>query len=71
MVDSKTIVSQVQELQIIIQEIIFEGMTIDKAFQVASIIKKLPPKWKDFKNYLKHKKIKMSLKNLVIKLCIE
>ena len=55
MVDSKTMVSQVQEIQVIPHEIHYEGMIVSEAFQVVVIIEKLPPTWKDFKNYLKHK----------------
>ena len=71
MVDSKTVVSQVQELQIILHEIHAEGMMLSETFQVATIIKKLPPTWKDFKNYLKHKRKEMSIEDLVIRLRIE
>lgn len=71
MVNSKTILSQFQRLQIIIQEILSKGMTIDETFQMASIIEKLPTTWKDFKNYLKHKTKEMSLENLIKRLCIE
>ena len=70
-VDSKTVVSQVQELQVILHEIHAEGMMMSEAFQVAAIIEKLPPAWKDFKNYLKHKRKEMSIKDLVIRLRIE
>ena len=55
MVDSKTLMSQVQELQIILHEIHAEKMVLSESFQVSAIIKKLPPSWKEFKNYLKHK----------------
>ena len=55
MVDSKTVVSQVQELQVILHEIHAEEMMLSKTFQVAAIIEKLPPTWNDFKNFLKHK----------------
>ena len=55
MVDSKTVASQVQELQVILHKIHAEGMTLSETFQVATIIEKLPPAWKNFKNYLKHK----------------
>ena len=70
MVDSKTMVSQVQELQVILHEIHAEGMILSKTFQVAAIIKKLPPAWKDFKNYLKHKRNEMSVEDLIIRLLI-
>ena len=43
MVDSKTIISQVQDLQVILHEIHAEWMVLSESFQVAAIIKKLPP----------------------------
>ena len=46
MVDSKTVVSQVQEIQVILHEIHSEGMIVSEAFQVAAIIEKLPPTYK-------------------------
>ncbi|XP_076908499.1 uncharacterized protein LOC143565397 [Bidens hawaiensis] len=55
MVDSKTVISQVQELQVILHDIFAEGMTLSETFQVAAMIEKLPPSWVEFKNYLKHK----------------
>ena len=71
MVDSKTVLSQVHELQIILAEIHAEGIVLSETFQVASIIEKLPPGWKDFKNYLKHKRKEMNIEDLVLKLRIE
>ena len=70
MIDSK-MVSQVQELQVILHEIHAEGIMLNETFQVAAIIEKLPPAWKDLKNYLKHKRKKMRIKDLVIRLRIE
>ena len=49
MVDSKTIISQVQDLQVILHEIHAEGMVLSESFHVAAIIEKLSPNWKDFK----------------------
>ncbi|XP_019257805.1 PREDICTED: uncharacterized protein LOC109236027 [Nicotiana attenuata] len=46
MVDGKSVITQVQELQ-------------------------LPPLWKDFKNYLKHKRKEMTLEDLIVRLRIE
>ena len=71
MVDSKSVISQVQELQLIIHGIHAEGMVISESFQVAAIIEKLPPAWKDFKNYLKHKRKEMNVEDLIVRLCIE
>nr|GEZ48498.1 hypothetical protein [Tanacetum cinerariifolium] len=71
MVDSKNVISQVQDLQVLIHDIQAEGMTLSETFQVAAIIEKLPPSWVDFKNYLKHKQKEMSVEDLVVCLRIE
>ena len=71
MVDSKTIISQVQDLQVILPEIHAEGMVLSESFQVAAIIEKLPPNWKDFKNYLKHERKEMKLEDLIVRMRIE
>ena len=71
MVDSKTVVSQVEDLQVILHEIYADGMMLSETFQVAAIIEKLAPTWKDFKNYLEHKRNEMSIEDLVIRLRIE
>ncbi|KZV54798.1 hypothetical protein F511_04420 [Dorcoceras hygrometricum] len=71
MLNSKPVISQVQELQLILHDIHAEGMTLSEFFQVAAIIEKLPPAWKDFKNYLKHKRKEMNVEELIIRLRIE
>ncbi|XP_031096865.1 uncharacterized protein LOC116001107 [Ipomoea triloba] len=71
MVDSKTVLSQVEDLQLIFDEIRDEGMQISESFLVASKIYLLPPGWKDFKNYLKHKRKEMNLEDLIQRLRIE
>ncbi|KAK9052408.1 hypothetical protein SSX86_029037 [Deinandra increscens subsp. villosa] len=71
MIDSKTVMSQIQELQIILHDIHAEGMSLSETFQVAAMIEKLPPSWVDFKNYLKHKRKEMTVEDLVVRLRIE
>ncbi|XP_073119778.1 uncharacterized protein [Henckelia pumila] len=71
MVDTKTVINQVQEFQIILHDIMAEGMMISESFQVAALIEKLPPLWKEFKNYLKHKRKEMGLEDLIVRLRIE
>ncbi|KAK4280476.1 hypothetical protein QN277_012099 [Acacia crassicarpa] len=71
MLDSKSMVSQVEELQLVVHEIHADGMSLSESFQVAAFIEKLPPSWKDFKNYLKHKRKEMSLEDLIVQLRIE
>ena len=71
MVDSKTIVSQVQDLQVILHEIHAKGTVLSESFQVVAIIEKLPLNWEDFNNYLKHKRKEMKLEDLIVRLRIE
>ena len=71
MVDSKTVISQIQELQVIIHNILDEGMVLSENFQVVAAIEKLPPSWKDFKSYLKHKCKDVSFEDLIVRLPIE
>ncbi|CAM8956285.1 unnamed protein product [Rhodiola kirilowii] len=42
MVDSKTVTSQVHDLQLIMHEMNAEGMKVNEPFQVATVIEKLP-----------------------------
>ena len=71
MIHSITVINQVEELQILNNKIHAEGMMINETFQVASIIEKLSPSWKDFKNYLKHKCKELLMKDLIVRLRIE
>ncbi|KAK3000928.1 hypothetical protein RJ639_022196 [Escallonia herrerae] len=71
MVDSKTVISQVQEFQLILHDIHAEGMVLGESFQVAALIEKLSPTWKDFKNYLKHKRKEKKLEDLIVRLRIK
>jgi hypothetical protein len=71
MVDDKSVEAQSHELQKIAHEIITEGMPLDEQFQIAVIIDKLPPGWKDFKNQLRHKTKEFSIESLITRLRIE
>ena len=71
MVDSKSIMDQVEAFQFICHEIAVEGMSICETFRTLSFIEKLPPSYADFKNYLKHKKKKMGLEELIMRLQME
>ena len=64
MMDSRTVINQVQEIQA-------EGMILNETFHVATIIEKLPLGWKNFKNYLKHKRKEINLEELIVRLRIE
>ncbi|KAL0423668.1 UNVERIFIED_CONTAM: hypothetical protein Sradi_0901600 [Sesamum radiatum] len=71
MVDSKMIMNQVQAFQMILHDLHAERMKLSESFQVAAMIEKFPPLWKDFKNYLKHKRKEMRLEDLIVRLRIE
>ena len=71
MTDDKSLEVQSHDLQKIAHEIISEGMALDEQFQIAVIIDKLPPSWKDFKNNLRHKTKEFSLESLITRLRIE
>lgn len=71
LLDSKIVMSQVQDLQVVMHDIHSEGMNQSETFQVAAMIEKLPPSWVDFKNYLKHKRKDMTVEDLIVRLRIE
>ncbi|GKA85525.1 hypothetical protein Tco_0807179 [Tanacetum coccineum] len=71
MVDSKNMITQVQDVQVLLHDIHAEGMTLSETFQIVAIIERLPPRWVEFKNYLKHKRKDMSVEDLVVCLRIE
>ena len=71
MVDTKTVIKQVEEIQVLIHELHAEACAISEQFQVGSIIEKLPPSWRDFKVYLKHKRQEMSMEDLILRLRVE
>ena len=52
-------------------EIEAEGVNLPETFQVATIVEKLLPAWRDFKNYLKHKRKKLKLEDLIVRLRIK
>ncbi|KAB2614628.1 hypothetical protein D8674_021216 [Pyrus ussuriensis x Pyrus communis] len=71
MLDSKSVVSSVEEIQKLIYELHSEGCEINEHFQVGAIIKKLPTSWNDFKIYLKHEHREMNMEDLIMRLGVE
>ncbi|XP_050217643.1 uncharacterized protein LOC126668494 [Mercurialis annua] len=64
MTDNKSVKAQSHEVQKIAHE-------IGEQFQVAVLIDKLPPSWKDFKSSLRHKTKDFLLESLITRLRIE
>ncbi|XP_049397397.1 uncharacterized protein LOC125861577 [Solanum stenotomum] len=48
-----------------------DRLVVNDVFQVAATIEKLHLLWKDFKNYLKHKRKEMTIEDLMVRLRIE
>jgi len=46
-------------------------MILPETFQVATIVERLPPTWRDFNNYLKHKRKELKLEDLIVRLTIK
>ena len=69
--DSKSVVAQAQDLQILIHEMHAERLGISEPFQVAAMVAKLPPSWSNFQNYLMHKRKEMTVEDLIVRLRIE
>ena len=46
-------------------------MILLETFQVATIMEKLSPTWRDFNNYIKHKRKELTLEDLIVRLRIE
>ncbi|XP_024042241.1 uncharacterized protein LOC127899364 [Citrus sinensis] len=71
MVDTKSILDQIHELQIIVAKLRELKVEISKSFQVGAIIAKLPQSWNDYKKKLLHSKENITLEELQKHLVIE
>jgi hypothetical protein len=71
MVDNKPIMNQVHEIELIVQQLCYEGIPIDEKLQVGAIMAKLPLTWKDYRKSLKRKGDDLTLEGLHRQLRIE
>ncbi|KAL3506877.1 hypothetical protein ACH5RR_032259 [Cinchona calisaya] len=69
--DSKSIIDQINEMNDIVTQCADVGEPISEAFQVSTIIGKLPPSWKDYQKVLKHKEKPLNLDQLLQHIQIE
>ncbi|XP_073291587.1 uncharacterized protein [Primulina huaijiensis] len=71
MSESKPVLDQVHELQLIVSNLKNAEITLPELFQVGAIITKLPHSWNGYKKKLKHDESKHTLESLMRHLRIE
>ena len=71
MIDTKSILDQIHDLQMLIMILYKMKVEISKSFQVREIITKLPPSWNDYRKNPLHRKDDITLEELQKHLRIE
>ena len=71
MVDEKPILGQIHDLQLIVHQLLYEGISIDERFQVGAIIAKLPSSWHEYRKSLKRRGDTLKLDDLQRQIRIE
>jgi hypothetical protein len=71
MIDEKSVVTQAHEIQCMVKELGLLKIVVPDEFVAGGIIAKLPPSWRDFITALKHKRVHMSILDLIASLDVE
>jgi hypothetical protein len=71
MVDEKSVVTQAHEIRCTVKELELLKIVVPDEFVVQAIIAKLPPSWRDFATALKHKRVHISISDLIASLDVE
>jgi hypothetical protein len=71
MVDGKSVITQAHEIQCMVNELRHLKIVVPNEFVVGGFIVKLPPSWRDFATALKHKRVHMSISDLLTSLDVE
>jgi hypothetical protein len=71
MVDGKSVLTQAYEIQCMVKELPLLKNVVPNEFVVVGIIVKLHSLWRDFTTALKHKRVHMSILDLITSLDVE
>jgi hypothetical protein len=71
MTDRKSVVEQAHEIQCMAKELEHLKINLSDKFVAGGIIAKLPPSWRDFATTLKHKRMEISVSDLIAFLDVE
>jgi hypothetical protein len=71
MVDGKSMVTQAHEIQCMVKELRLLKIAVPDEFVVGGIIVKLYPSWRDFTTALKHKRVQLSISDMIASLYVE
>ena len=71
MIDEKSVVKQAHEIQYTVKELEHFKIKLPDKFVDRGIIPKLPLSWRDFATILKHKRVEISVSDLIASLDVE
>lgn len=71
MVEGRSVMEQLQEIQLLVRDLIQYGCEVPDHFQVNAILAKLPPSWRDFVTARRHMKKQMTLSELSAAINVE
>jgi hypothetical protein len=71
MTNGKSVVEQAHEIQCMAKELEHLKINLPDKFVAGGIIAKLPPSWRDFATTLKHKRMEISVSDLIASLDVE
>jgi hypothetical protein len=71
MIDNRSVVEQAYEIHVLTKELEQFPCVLPDKFVAGGIIAKLPPSWRDFATYLKHKRQEFSMAELIGSLNVE
>jgi hypothetical protein len=71
MVNGTNVVEQAHEIQCMMKELELLKIVIPDKFVAGGIIAKLPPSWRDLATALKHKRIDISVSDLIASFDVE